>query len=80
MRRSVVFVLPSLFIAVIVDARAENLPPIPPLDVSGWYLRGNVDVPARQLTEGQSYLEPNIIVDMANVPARPMHYSMSEQR
>lgn len=78
MRRSIAFLL-FILIAGAVNARAENLPPPPPLDVSGWYLRGNVDAP-EQLTEGQSRLEPNLLADLANGPARPTHYSMSEMR
>lgn len=77
MRRSIAL-LSFILIAGAVNARAENLPP-PPLDVSGWYLRGNVDAPA-QLTEGQSQLSPNLLADLTNGPARPTHYSMSELR
>lgn len=79
MRRSIAFLLSFVLIAGAVNARAENLPPPPPLDVSGWYLRGNVDAPA-QLTEGQSRLQPNLLADLANGPARPTHYSMSALR
>ncbi|PPD04406.1 MAG: hypothetical protein CTY36_07010 [Methylocystis sp.] len=71
--------LSFILIAGAVNARAENLPSPPPLDVSGWYLRGNVDAPA-QLTEGQSQLSPNLLADLTNGPARPTHYSMSELR
>jgi len=78
MRRSITL-LSFVLIAGAVNARAENRPPLPPLDVSGWYLRGNVDAPA-QLTEGQSRLEPNLLADLANGPARPTHYSMRELR
>ncbi|ULO24169.1 hypothetical protein [Methylocystis sp. SB2] len=78
MRRSIAL-LSFILIAGAVNARAENLPSPPPLDVSGWYLRGNVDAP-EQLTEGQSQLPPNLLVDLANGPARPTHYSMSELR
>ena len=78
MRRSIAL-LSFILIAGAVNARAENLPSPPPLDVSGWYLRGNVDAP-EQLTEGQSQLPPNLLFDLANSPARPTHYSMSELR
>ncbi|AZG76641.1 hypothetical protein [Methylocystis rosea] len=78
MRRSIAL-LSFILIAGAVNARAENLPSPPPLDVSGWYLRGNVDAPA-QLTEGQSQLSPNLLADLTNGPARPTHYSMSELR
>ncbi|HEY8126560.1 MAG TPA: hypothetical protein VIF88_14205 [Methylocystis sp.] len=78
MRRSIALLLSSVLIVGAMNARAENLTP-PPLDVSGWYLRGNVDVPA-QLTEGQSRLQPNLLADPANGPARPTHYSLSELR
>lgn len=77
MRRSIAL-LSFVLIAGAVNARAENLP-APPLDVSGWYLRGNVDAP-EQLTEGRSRLAPNLLADLANGPARPTHYSMSKMR
>lgn len=78
MRRSIAL-LSFILSAGAVNARAENLPSPPPLDVSGWYLRGNVDMPA-QLTEGRSQLQPNLLAELANGPARPTHYSMSELR
>ena len=81
MRRSTALLLWSAVIAVAASARAETLPPPPPLDVSGWYLRGNIDASEPKVVEGQSYLQPNIVGDPAyGVAARPARYSMSETR
>lgn len=85
MRRSIAFslsssVVVSAIVAGAMNARAENPPPRPPLDVSGWYLRGNVDDPAQRGVEGQSYLQPNIVRDLTSGAGGPAHYSMSETR
>lgn len=79
MGRTISLALSATIVISGLAARADGLPPLPPLDVSGWYLRGNVDTPA-QLTEGQSRLQPNLLADLANGPARSAHYSMSEMR
>lgn len=79
MGRTISLALSATFVISGLAARADGLPPLPPLDVSGWYLRGNVDAPAH-LTEGQSRLQPNLLADLANGPARPTHYSMRELR
>ncbi len=79
MRRSIALLLWSAVIAVAASARAETLQPPPPLDVSGWYLRGNVDA-AQQATEGQTRLRPDLLHDLTNGPAPPSHFSMSEMR
>jgi hypothetical protein len=79
MGRTLLLALSAAIVISGLAARADGLPPLPPLDVSGWYLRGNVDAPAH-LTEGQSRLQPNLLADLANGPARPAHYSMSEMR
>lgn len=78
MRRSITL-LSFVLIAGAVNARAENLPP-PPLDVSGWYLRGNVDAPEQQFTEGRTYLPLNMLAVLPNGSTEPAHYSMSELR
>jgi hypothetical protein len=80
MGRPIAISLSAAVIAGAVSARAENLPTPPPLDVSGWYLRGNIDAPTQQATEGRTYLQPNIVKDLPNGAARPAHYSMSETR
>jgi hypothetical protein len=74
--------MPLLLSAVIVAgaARADGLPPPPPLDVSGWYLRGNIDDDAQQSLEGRTYLQPNILADRPNGAASSSRYSMSETR
>jgi len=77
MRRSIALLLWFVLIVGAANARAENL--TPPLDVSGWHLRGNVDAPMRS-TQGRSQLQPNLLADLANGPARPTYYSMSELR
>ncbi|MGD9545455.1 MAG: hypothetical protein AB7U86_14880 [Methylocystis sp.] len=79
MRRSIAFLTTLLFLAVAFDARAENPAPLP-LDVSGWYLRGNFDDPEQQSTEGRTYLQPNILGVLPNNPTGPARYSMSETR
>ncbi len=80
MRRSIALLLSSAVAAGAASARAENLQPLPPLDVSGWYLRGNIDAPVQNVVAGQSYLQPNIVADQAYRAARPARYSMSETR
>jgi opacity protein-like surface antigen len=79
MRRSIALLLWSAVIAVAASARAETLPPPPPLDVSGWYLRGNVDA-AQQATEGQTRLQPNLLSDVTKGSTPPSHFSMIEIR
>jgi len=79
MRRSTALLLWSAVIAVAASARAETLPPPPPLDVSGWYLRGNVDA-VQQAAEGQTRLQPNMLADQLNDPAAPARYSMRDMR
>jgi hypothetical protein len=72
-----------LFAAVVTgapNARAEDLPPPPPLDVSSWYLRGNIDAPSQQMSEGQTYLPLNLLSDLPHDSARLARYSMSETR
>ncbi|MBM3563289.1 MAG: hypothetical protein FJX48_09095 [Alphaproteobacteria bacterium] len=80
MRRSIALLLSSIVVAGAMSARAEELSPPPPLDVSGWYLRGNVEDPSQRVVEGQSYLQPNLVGDLTGVGARPARYSMSETR
>jgi len=80
MRRSIAFLLSFVLIAGAVNARAENLPPPPPLDVSGWYLRGNVDAPEQQFTEGRTYLPLNMLAVLPDGSTEPTHYSMSALR
>lgn len=79
MRRSTALLLWSAVIAVAASARAETLPPPPPLDVSGWYLRGNVDA-APQATEGQTRLQSKLLSDLTNDPAAQARYSMRDMR
>lgn len=75
MRRSTALLLWSAVIAVAASARAETLPP--PLDVSGWYLRGNVDA-AQQAAEGQTRLQSKLLSDLTNGATPPTHFSMIE--
>jgi opacity protein-like surface antigen len=79
MRRSTALLLWSAVIAVAASARAETLPPPPPLDVSGWYLRGNVDA-AQQAAEGQTRLQSKLLSDLTNGATPPTHFSMIESR
>lgn len=79
MRRSIAVALWFAVIAVAASARGETLPPPPPLDVSGWYLRGNVDA-APQAAEGQTRLQSNLLSDLTNGPTPPRHFSMIETR
>ncbi len=80
MGRAIALLLSAVIVTGTVSARAENLPPRPPLDVSGWYLRGNIDDPAPQTSEGRTHLQPNVLGDLASGAARSAHYSMSEMR
>lgn len=79
MGRLIAVLLAAAAITGALNARAESLSPLPPLDVSGWYLRGNID-PAQQLTAGRTYLQPNIFSDLPKGSDRPAHYSMSDER
>jgi opacity protein-like surface antigen len=79
MRRSTALMLSCAAVALAASARAETLPPSPPLDVSGWYLRGNVDA-APQATEGQTRLQPNLLSDVTKGSTPPSHFSMIEIR
>ncbi len=80
MGRIIALALSAVIMSSAVDARADGLAPLPPLDVSGWYLRGNIDDDAQQASEGQTYLQPNFLADLASGAARPARYSMSDER
>ncbi|MFO1124845.1 MAG: hypothetical protein U1E25_05885 [Methylocystis sp.] len=81
MRCFIALLLSSIVVAGASSARAEDMAPPPPLDVSGWYLRGNVDDPSQRVSEGQSYLQPNLVGDLTyGACLRPARYSMSETR
>ena len=80
MGRTIALALLAVIVTSALDARADGLPPLPPLDVSGWYLRGNIDDPEQQLSEGRTYLQPNILAVLPNGPTGPARYSMSETR
>ncbi|MBM3578251.1 MAG: hypothetical protein FJX40_11455 [Alphaproteobacteria bacterium] len=79
MGRFIALLLSAAVVTGALNARAENMPTPPPLDVSGWYLRGNIDG-AQQVTEGRTYLQPDILADLPNGAARPADYSMSDER
>ncbi len=66
MGRIIALALSAVIMSSAVDARADGLAPLPPLDVSGWYLRGNIDDDAQQASEGQTYLQPNFLADLAS--------------
>lgn len=80
MGRTIALALSAAIVAGAATARADGLPPPPPLDVSGWYLRGNIDDDLQQASEGQTFLQPNFLTDLASGAARPARYSMSETR
>ncbi len=80
MGRTIALALSAVIVASALDARADGLPPLPPLDVSGWYLRGNFDDPEQQASEGRTYLQPNILAVLPNGPTGPARYSISETR
>lgn len=80
MGRTISLALSATIVMSGLAARADGLPPLPPLDVSGWYLRGNVDAPEQQLTEGRTYLPPNMLAVLPNGSTGTARYSMSEMR
>lgn len=80
MGRAVAMALSAVIVSSALDARADGLPPLPPLDVSGWYLRGNIDDDTRQSAEGRTYLEPNLLADRRIGPTGSVRYSMRETR
>lgn len=80
MGRAIALLLSAVIVTGAASARAEGLPPPPPLDVSGWFLRGNIDDDAQQSPEGRTYLQPNILAVLPNGPTGLARYSMSETR
>ncbi|MGD9658558.1 MAG: hypothetical protein AB7U61_13150 [Methylocystis sp.] len=80
MSRAIALALSAVIIASAARARADGLPPAPPLDVSGWYLRGNIDDDAQQSPEGRTYLEPNSLAVLPNSATGSARYSMIETR
>lgn len=80
MGRTIALALSAVIVAGAATARADSLPPLPPLDVSGWYLRGNIDDPEQQASEGRTYLQPNLLAVQPSGPTGPARYSMSETR
>jgi len=78
MGRAIALLLSALVVTGAATARADGLPPLPPLDLSGWYLRGNIDDDARQWAEGRTYLQPNLLADRPNGPTGSARYSMRE--
>lgn len=80
MDRAVALALSAVIVSSALDARADGLPPLPPLDVSGWYLRGNIDGEAPQRAEGRTYLQPNLLADRPNGPTDSARYSMREMQ
>jgi hypothetical protein len=80
MGRTIALALSAVIVTGAFSARADGLPPLPPLDVSGWYLRGNFDDPEQRSTEGRTYLQPNILSIVPDGPTGPARYSMSETR
>ncbi len=80
MGRTIALALSAVIVAGAATARADGLPPLPPLDVSGWYLRGNIDDPEQQASEGRTYLRQNILSVLPSGHAGPARYSMRETR
>ncbi|MGJ0396325.1 MAG: hypothetical protein ACR65U_08890 [Methylocystis sp.] len=80
MGRTIALALSAVIMSSAVNARADGLPPPPPLDVSGWYLRGNIDDDAQQWAEGRTYLQPNFLAVQPSGPTGPARYSMRETR
>ncbi|MFO1101980.1 MAG: hypothetical protein U1E20_03630 [Methylocystis sp.] len=81
MGRTITLALSALIVTGAFTARAEEgLPPLPPLDVSGWFLRGNIDDDAQQSPEGRTYLQPNSLAVLPNGATSSTLYSMTETR
>ena len=70
MGRTITLALSAVIVTSAFTARADGLP-APPLDVSGWYLRGNFDDPEQRSTEGRTYLQPNILSVLPDGPTGP---------
>lgn len=79
MGRTIAPLLSAFLIASATSARADGPPAATPLDVSGWFLRGNIDDDAPQESEGRSYFVPTVLGDLANSAARPTRFSMIEK-
>jgi hypothetical protein len=80
MGRTITLALSAVIVASALTARADSLPPPPPLDVSGWYLRGNIDDDSQQSPEGRTYLQPNSLAVLPTGPTGSARFSMTETR
>jgi hypothetical protein len=79
MGRTITLALSAVIVTSALTARADGLP-APPLDVSGWYLRGNIDDDAQQSPEGRTYLQPNSLAVLPTGPTGSARFSMTETR